>query len=69
MSIITPAEYFDPNTDLGRRRIADIPKKFARIRATLQNEPADLQWLEEELERFCWDLSLMIKKLKEMAGV
>jgi len=25
--------------------------------------------LEEELERFCWDLSLMIKKLKEMAGV
>ena len=51
MSKITPAQYFDPETDLGRRRIADIPKKFARIRAVLENEPADGQWLQEELAR------------------
>jgi hypothetical protein len=51
MSKITPAQYFDPETDLGRRRIADIPKKFARIRAVLESEPADVQWLVEELAR------------------
>ena len=49
MSKITPAQYFDPKTDLGKRRIADIPKKFARIRSKIFD--ADGQWLQEELAR------------------
>jgi len=51
MSKITLAQYFDPKTDLRRRRTADIPKKIARTGAVLDNKPTDGQWLQEELVR------------------
>jgi hypothetical protein len=49
MSKLTHAQYFDPNTDLGRRRLASIPEKFERIRSKMWD--ADLQWLVEEHQR------------------
>ena len=49
MSKLTPAQYFDPNTDFGRRRLASIPEKFERIRSKMWE--ADGQWLQEELAR------------------
>jgi len=49
MSKLTPAQYFDPNTDFGRRRLASIPEKFERIRSKIWE--ADGQWLQEELAR------------------
>jgi len=51
MGRLTFSEYLDPNTDLGRRRSADLPGVFARIRSEVLEAYGDVQWMTEDLAR------------------
>ena len=50
MGRLTFSEYLDPNTDLGRRRSADLPGVFARIRSkVLEADETDDEWMAQDL--------------------
>ena len=55
MGRLTFSEYLDPNTDLGRRRSADLPGVFARIRSEIleadETDETDDEWMAQDLAR------------------